>query len=173
MENLGLEAFLVHLVTKDSEVLQEKQVPKETEGLKVLEEFLASLGLKETRACQVWMAMMGYLEYPGQRVIQGNLGLLVMQDCRGFLVCLEFLVQRVLLVKRVTQVLQGSLVNWGIQANRANRGHQERWDREDHGGFLAVEEKQDPKEPQAFQVNWVLLVALASLACPAPLDFLE
>lgn len=85
--------------------------------------------------------MMGYLECPEQRVNQGNLGLLVMQDCRGYLACLEFLVQRVLLVKRETQVLQGNLANWGIQANRANRGHQERWDLEDPEGFLAVEEK--------------------------------
>lgn len=87
------------------------------------------------------MAVMGYLECLEQRVIQGNLGLLVMQDCRGYLVCPGFLVQRVLLVKRVTQVLQGNLVNWGIQANRASRGRQERWDPEDPGGFLAVEEK--------------------------------
>lgn len=141
MESLGLEVFRVHQVIKDSEDLQEKQVPRETEGLKVLEEFLASLGPKETRACQVWMAATGYLECLEQRVTQGNLGLLVMQDCRGYLGCLEFLVQRVLLVKRVTQVLQGSLANWGIQVNRANRGQQERWDPEDPGGFLAVEEK--------------------------------
>ncbi|ELK25248.1 hypothetical protein MDA_GLEAN10018122 [Myotis davidii] len=103
MENLGREEFLVHLVIKDSEGLQEKQVPRETEGLKVLEEFLASLGPKETR------------------VNQGNLGLLVMQDCRGYL---------------ATQVLQGNLANWEIQANRANRGRQERWDPEDPGDFL-------------------------------------
>lgn len=89
----------------------------------------------------MWMAVKGYLECPEQRVNQGSLGLLVMQDCRAYLVYLEFLVQRVLLVKRVTQVLQGSLVNWGIQANRVNRGLQERWDLEDLGGFLAVEGK--------------------------------
>lgn len=141
MENLGREEFLVHLVIKDSEGLQEKQVPRETEDLKVLEEFLASLGPKETRACQVWMAVTGSLECPEQRVNRGNLGLLVMQDCRGYLVCLEFLVQRVLREKRATQVLQGNLANWGIQANRANRGRQERWDPEDPGDFLAAEER--------------------------------
>lgn len=141
MENLGLEVFLVHLVIKDSEDLQEKQVPRETEGLQVPEEFLASLGPKETRACQGWTAVTGSLECPGQRVNQGNLGLLVMQDCRGYLVCLEFLVRRVLRVKRVTQALQGNLASWGIQANRANRGRQERWDPEDPGGFRAAEEK--------------------------------
>lgn len=173
MENLGLEVFLVHLVIKDSEDLQEKQVPRETEGLQVLEEFLASLGPKETRACQVWMAMTGSLEYPEQRVNQGNPGLLGMQDCRGYLVCLELLVQRVLRVKRVTQALQGNPDNWGIQANRANRGRQERWDPEDPKGFQAAEEKLDPWDPQAYQVNWVLLAALASLACLAPPDFLE
>lgn len=173
MENLGLEASLVHLVIKDSEDLQEKQVPREIEELKVLEEFLASLGPKEIQACQVWMAMTGYLEYLEQRVTQGNLDLLVMQDCRGFPVCLEFLGQRVLLVKRVTQVLPGSLVNWGIQANRANRGHQERLDHQDPGDILAVEEKQDQKEPRAYQGNWVLLVTLATMACLAPLDFPE
>lgn len=140
MANLGLRVFLVHLVIKDSEDLQEKRVPKEKEGLKVLEEFLVFLGPKETRVCQVWMAVMGSLECLEQRVNQENLGLLVMQDCRGYQVYLEFLVQKVLLVKRVVQVLQGSLVRWEIQANRANRGLQERWDPEDPGGFLAVEE---------------------------------
>lgn len=141
MENLGLKVSLVHLVIKDSEDLQEKQVPREIEDLKVLEEFLVSLGPKETRACQVWMAVMGYLECLEQRVNQGNLGLLVMQDCKGYLVYLGSLEQRVLLVKRVTQVLQGSLVNWGIQANRANRGLQEKWDPEDPEGFLVAEVK--------------------------------
>ncbi|KAF7469569.1 Hypothetical predicted protein [Marmota monax] len=137
MENLGLRVCLVHL------------------GLKVLEEFPDSLDPKETRACQVWMAETGYLECQEQRVNQGNLDLLVMQDCRGYQVYLEFLVQRVLLVKRETQVLQGSLVNWEIQANRANRVLQERWDLEGPGAFLD------------------LLVALASLACLGLLDFLE
>lgn len=89
----------------------------------------------------MWTAGKEYLECLEQRVNQGNLGLLVKRDCRDYLVYPEFLVQRVLLVKRVTQVLQGSLVNWGIQANRANRGRQERWDLEDLEGFLAVEEK--------------------------------
>lgn len=149
MENLGLEVFLVHLVIKDSGGLQEKQVPRETEGLKVPEEFRASLGPKETRACQVSMAVKGYLECLEQRVNQGNLGLLVMQDCRGYLVCLEFLVQRVLLVTRVPPVPQGNLAYWGIQANRVNRDRQERWDPEGPGGFLAVEEKWDQWGPQA------------------------
>lgn len=141
MENLGLRVFLVHLVIWDSEALRGKQVPREIGGIKVLEEFLASLGPKETRACRVWTAATGYLECPGQRVNQGNPGPLGIQDCRGYLVCLAFLGQRVLLAKRVTQVPQGSLVSWGIRANRATRGHQERWGREDPGGFLAVEEK--------------------------------
>lgn len=173
METQGLKVFLVHLVTKDSEDLQEKQVPREREGLKVLEEFLVPLGPKEIRACQVWMAVRGYLECLEQRVNQGNLDLLVMQDCRGYLGYPEFLVPRVLLVKRVTQALQGSLVSWGIQANRANRGRQERWDPEDPGGSLAVEVKSGQSDPQDHQVNWVLSVALASPACPAPLDFQE
>lgn len=141
MGNLGLRAFLVHLVTKDSEGLQGKQVPRERGGLQVLEGFLASRGPKETRACPVWMAVTGFLGCRERRVSQGNLGLLVTWDCRGYLACLEFLVQRVLPVKRATQVLPGSLASWGIQANRANRGRQERWDPEDPEVFLAAEEK--------------------------------
>lgn len=89
----------------------------------------------------MWMAVMEYLECLEQRVNQGNLDLLVMRDYRDYRVYLDFLVQRVLPVKRVTQVLQESLVNWEIRANRANKGLQEKWDPEDPGGFLAVEEK--------------------------------
>ena len=75
-------------------------------------------------------------------------------------------------MKRVTQVLQGSPVNWGILANRAARGRPEKWDPEDPGAFLAAEVKLDQWDPQGHRVNWVLLAALASLACLAPLDFL-
>lgn len=53
MESLDLRAFLVQLVIKDSEGLQEKQVLRETEALKVPGDFLDLLGQKETRACQV------------------------------------------------------------------------------------------------------------------------
>lgn len=141
MENPGLKVFLVHLVTKDSEALQEKQVPRETKVLKDLEGFLESLGPKETRACREWMAEMGYLGCPEQRVSQGSLGLLVMQGYRGYQVYLEFLVQRVFLVKRVTREPQGSLDNWEIQANRVSRGLPERWDHAGPEGFRAVEEK--------------------------------
>lgn len=89
----------------------------------------------------MWMAVTGYLECREQRGNQGNPGLLVKQVCRGYLVYLEFLAQRVLPVKRVTQVLQGSPVNWGILANRAARGRPEKWDPEDPGAFLAAEVK--------------------------------
>lgn len=104
---------------------------------------------------------------------QGSLDLLAMWDCRGCRVYLGFLGQKVLLVKRVTQVLRGSLASWEAQENQANKGLQERWDLEAPGGSLAVEGKQDQKGLQAFQVNWDLLAALAFLACLGPLAFLE
>ncbi|EPY83577.1 hypothetical protein CB1_000550001, partial [Camelus ferus] len=50
----------IDMVTKDSEDLQEKQVPREREGLKVLEEFLVPLGPKEIR---------GYPEFLVPRVL--------------------------------------------------------------------------------------------------------
>lgn len=70
---------------------------------------------------------------------QGSLDLPVMWDCRVYRAYLGFLVQKVLLVKRVTQVLRGSLVSWEVQENQANKGLRERSGLEDPGAFLAVE----------------------------------
>lgn len=86
---------------------------------------------------------------------------------------LGFLVQKAWLVKRVTQVLPGSLASWEVQENQASKGLQERWDLEDPGVSLEVEGKWAQKGPPASQVNWDLVGALAFLACLGPLDFLE
>lgn len=173
MGNPDPKVFLVHLGTKDNEALLEKQARKEREGLQVPEGSPAFLDPKEIRACPVWTGVTGSQGCLGQRVSRGNRGLLVTPGCRDYLGSLEFRVQRVLLVKRVTQALLANLGSWGIQASRASRGLQERWALEDPGVCPVTEERWDQWDPPACQANWALWGVLASPACLVHQDFQE